>query len=420
MSDYFDRIERQLVRRVAAAPPGSARLSAGLRYLPPAAAVLVVIVVVAVFAGLRGNGSPDSPASGRGAELVFAAVGAGPYAPSGRAIEASVDILRRRLAAVLPGVRVARAGDLVVVRGARSSTRATILALAAPGELRFYDWEAAVLTPDGKTVASQLRTQGAAATEISQGAGASPPGGPQAGGLPLYQAVSLAAKLPAKAAAGSSRRGPQYYLFDRSASPACASAGQGRGGPPGGGGHCLLAGPAGRLGDLRLSLPAGVRPAHGQVLRVPQGIAVLQAANPTPGKTALVDSPKARFYVLEDRPSLTGADITDPRQSTDQSGQPDVAFGFSAHGAARFRNTAAAIARRGAALDTAGQTLNQHFAIALDNQLLTVPSIDFRAYPNGIAANGGADISGVLNSHAARILSILLRYGPLPVELVAR
>ena len=35
--------------------------------------------------------------------------------------------------------------------------------------LEFYDWEANALTPNGKTVASQLQTQDPNAVEISQG-----------------------------------------------------------------------------------------------------------------------------------------------------------------------------------------------------------------------------------------------------------
>src|SRR6201995_5679821 len=60
-------------------------------------------------------------------------------------------------------------------------------------QLFFYDWEANVLTPNGKTVASQLLTQDPTAQAISQG-GANGPGGTGAGGVPLYQAATLAAK----------------------------------------------------------------------------------------------------------------------------------------------------------------------------------------------------------------------------------
>src|SRR5947209_16345749 len=60
-------------------------------------------------------------------------------------------------------------------------------------QLYFYDWEANALTPNGKTVESQLITQDPTAVTMSQGAGQGP-GVPGAGGLPLYEAVKLAAK----------------------------------------------------------------------------------------------------------------------------------------------------------------------------------------------------------------------------------
>src|SRR6201996_455864 len=52
-------------------------------------------------------------------------------------------------------------------------------AVGQTAELYFYDWEATALTPNGKTVASQLLTQDPGALTISQGGGAGPglPGG---------------------------------------------------------------------------------------------------------------------------------------------------------------------------------------------------------------------------------------------------
>jgi preprotein translocase subunit SecD len=58
----------------------------------------------------------------------------------------------------------------------------------------------------------------------------------------------------------------------------------------------------------------------------------------------------------------------------------------------------------------------QHFAIALDGQLLTVPFVDFKQYPDGINGDHGADISGDLTPRSARDLAILLRFGPLPAD----
>jgi len=63
---------------------------------------------------------------------------------------------------------------------------------------------------------------------------------------------------------------------------------------------------------------------------------------------------------------------------------------------------------------------DQHFAIALDGRLVTVPSIDFRAYPDGIQSGNRADISGGFTARGARDLAALLRFGPLAVRLVAR
>jgi SecD/SecF fusion protein len=65
-------------------------------------------------------------------------------------------------------------------------------------------------------------------------------------------------------------------------------------------------------------------------------------------------------------------------------------------------------------------TLDQHFAVALDQQLITVPIIDFKIYPDGITGGGGADITGGFTIQSARALATLLRYRPLPVNLTTR
>ncbi len=63
--------------------------------------------------------------------------------------------------------------------------------------------------------------------------------------------------------------------------------------------------------------------------------------------------------------------------------------------------------------------LDQHFAIVLDGQILSVPSIDFRPYPDGIKTTT-ADISGEFTPTSARDLAAVLRYGPLAVVLTPR
>jgi preprotein translocase subunit SecD len=124
--------------------------------------------------------------------------------------------------------------------------------------------------------------------------------------------------------------------------------------------------------------------------------------------------------VLRDHGSLSGGAITHPQQSTDQSGDPDVSFGFTASGEKQFEQATAAIAHRGAVQSpVGGPQQDQHFAIAVDGQLISVPSIDFKTYPDGITGGGGADITGGFTRHSAQDLAILLRSGPLPVSLIA-
>ena len=72
-------------------------------------------------------------------------------------------------------------------------------------QLRFYDWEANVLTRNGKSVASQLPTRNPTALSISQG-GKGGTGYPGAGSMSLYDAVKLAAKQPVRRLAGNLSR----------------------------------------------------------------------------------------------------------------------------------------------------------------------------------------------------------------------
>jgi hypothetical protein len=421
VSDYFDRIERQLVDRVTAPSRRSRLIGLASGRLVPAGAVLVAVAVVAVFfaVGAR-RGTRVSPGSG-GTDLAYVARATKSSVPLQASIGLAVARLRERLAGVRPAVTVVRHGDQVTLRGVTPATRSTVQALARPGHLVLYDWEANALTPSGGTVASQLPRQDSTAMLISQGqtAGA----GAGAGGLSLYRAVRLASRQPVVAAGGDarlSRVGPLYYLFGAPKSRACAAAARLTGSGAAPGQHCLLAGPDASAGTLRNDLPAGVPTSDAEQLAVPQGTVVLQAAVATAGQSLSPSDPTAPFYVLRDHGALSGGDITHPRQSTDESGSTDVSFGFTASGQKQFEQVTAAIAHRGAVDSPSGvaNQQNQHFAIALDQQLLTVASIDFNSYPDGVTGGGGADISGALTIHSAQELATILRTGPLPANLI--
>ena len=303
------------------------------------------------------------------------------------------------------------------------------------GQLYFYDWEAnALIPPGGQTVASQLLSGNTSALTISQGTSGGP-GLPGNGSTPLYQAVQFASKQPEATYPRMSREGPQYYLFGAPGSAACAAAAKYYGTTVVQGQHCLLAGPdnetnpsttrAQATRNLYSGVPAGVtqsEAAQGQVLVVPQGITVLQAANATAGSQVKFTSSTAQFFVLRDNVALTGNDITNPTEGTDQTGSPDVQFGFTGVGASQFQKVTAQIAHRGETVSL-GTKYQQHFAVALggiQNQLVTVPQIDYTQFPDGIVESGGnsgADITGGFTTQTASDLASELRSGALPVNL---
>ncbi len=424
MSDYFDRVERQIVRNVEAGLPRSSRSPGASRYLASVAAVLVVIVVAGAFLVLHGSNRAPAPTSAEGNTVTvrFTASTIAPHAPLGPAIDRAVVILTERLGSTFPGVSVSRAGNEITVSApnATANTRARILALAGTTtQLAFYDWEANVITPNGKTVASQLQTQDPNAIEISQGTNAAP-GTPGAGSMNLYDAVKLASKQPRSASPSNSRRGPQYYIFGAPGSAACEAAAKANGTVPAAGQHCLLSGPDDDKSDLVSGLPAGVSASEGEIVTVPRGTVVLQAIPESFSKPTPIGDPSVQFYVLKDDVALGSRDITSPQQSTaPNTREPDVTFNFTSKGKSVFENVTANIAHRGDLVSGVGQTLNQHFAIALDDQLITVPFIDFKQYPDGINGDNGADISGNFTITSAQHLANELRYGPLPVSLRA-
>src|ERR1700722_18742963 len=288
-------------------------------------------------------------------------------------------------------------------------------------QMYFYDWEANALLPTGsstgKTVASQLLQQDQTALTISEGSGE-----PGAGSTTLYPAVQLAAKQPL--GKGGSQINDQYYLFGKGGTPACAAAARFYGVIEAATGeHCLLSGPDSAssrqtaLLNLKSGLPAGVSLSDGQMLVVKPGTVVLQAVPANPLSPPKAAAPNTQFYVLRDNVSLSGNEITNPQQSTDSGGNPDVTFGFAGHGANAFTSVTATIAHRGSEVSLGQNKLQQHFAVALDGVLITVPQIDYTQYPQGIPSSQGAEITGGFTVSSAQDLANLLRDGALPIGL---
>ncbi len=138
----------------------------------------------------------------------------------------------------------------------------------------------------------------------------------------------------------------------------------------------------------------------------------------------MIENAEPGWYALKDNPALSGTEITNPKQETDELGQPNVTFKFTDSGRQAFQEVTRKIAQRGAAQaigPTAGQEAEArsgHFAVVLDNEVKTRPIINFAENPDGIDGRTGAQISGGFTSNAdAQELASFLQRGALPINL---
>jgi SecD/SecF fusion protein len=277
-------------------------------------------------------------------------------------------------------------------------------------QLYFYDWEKNVIGPEGKPAPTD-----GSVTGDTTAAGA---GGPGTASTTEYQAVLRAAKRPpllhgnettwTKGCTPAQLNNCIYgtwYLVDNKR-------------------EVVLRGP--EETEKNLEVDTFRKPgAHLQVVHVNPGTVVVQAmpAQSENGKI-LNRSPNA-WYVLNDQYALTGGDITHPQQGFNEggggNGQPNVNFGFTGKGKGIFERITKEIAHRGQEAQLPGvapQSTLQHFAVMLEGQLLTVPSIDYRTYPEGIDATNGSEISGGFTITSAQELAEELQSGALPIKLV--
>lgn len=163
--------------------------------------------------------------------------------------------------------------------------------------------------------------------------------------------------------------------------------------------------------------PKGGPPAGSQVLKVPRGIVVVEADR-APNQPEDVQ----RFHVVEDDSELSGGDIKNPEQNFDpRTNEPIVTMEFTDDGRKAFAAVTKRIAERGASIlvppgGDREQTL-QRFAITLDDEIVSIATIDYRENPEGIDGRTGAQINGIGNIQETQDLAESLRIGALPVEL---
>ncbi|HET7856677.1 MAG TPA: hypothetical protein VFL41_09500, partial [Gaiellaceae bacterium] len=141
---------------------------------------------------------------------------------------------------------------------------------------------------------------------------------------------------------------------------------------------------------------------------------------------------KTYFYVFKYQPTdaehpipeMTGKDFEagSIRQDFDtHTNEPIVFFDFTPEGGQKFLEVTRTLAERGQRLWTryGGVRENwlQQFAIVLDREIKSAPTIDFRDNPAGIPPDNGAQITGIGSLVEARELALVLKTGALPVEL---
>jgi SecD/SecF fusion protein len=169
--------------------------------------------------------------------------------------------------------------------------------------------------------------------------------------------------------------------------------------------------------DQLKALGASGPPPGSTVLKVPQGLVVVEAER---SKNQPADV--HRYFVLEDDSELSGSDIKNPKQSFDQrTNEPIVTMEFTDAGRKAFARATKREADRGSRQlpppGTPKEQTFQHFAITLDNKIVSLAQIDYVENPEGIDGRTGAQIQGIGSLQEAQDLAENLRIGALPIDL---
>jgi SecD/SecF fusion protein len=310
---------------------------------------------------------------------------------TGDSINRAIDIMRKRvdqLGVAEPQIQRSGPDQIDVSLPDAKNADEAAAQVGTTAQMWFYDWEGSVLGKDCKPHPDDPNVTGG----LQAGSGV--------GAQSLFDAVNRAAKCP-RTNTGKESSGDKLYLVDQKAKK-------------------VLAGPEENQADLRRDALTKKVPFNAdQVVTVPQGVVLVRAEQSDPKA-----KPQNLWYALKDDPVLNGTKIKNPEQSFDngagESGAPNVTFDFTGGGAGIWEKFTKKLSQRAQELSLTlggGDNANQHFAISLDNELISVPQIDYRQYPNGIDSSGGSRISGGFTIDSAQRLANLLKSGALPIKL---
>ncbi len=304
-----------------------------------------------------------------GVELVYQGEPTPQSKVTPEAIDRAIDIIRERvdrLGVAEPEIQRLGSDQISVgLPGVKNLERAK-KQVGTTAQLLLYDWEANVV------------------------------GGPQTPIAGLYPAVKRASGQKPVKDANNSTTG-SYYLFKPN--------------------KTLAAGPDASRTDL-LSEFDGRAPKGYELLRIPEGTVVVRAERPP---NLSEDAPYERYFVLRDNPEVRGTDLKDPRQESDPTTrEPIVTFKFTDKGRENFQKVTRRLAERGQTRQIPGQPVDssfQTFAIVLDREVVSRPTINYQENPDGIDGRTGAQISGGFKLQEAQDLADVLKTGALPINL---
>ncbi len=344
-----------------------------------------------------------------GVQLIYQGRATAQAKVDSESLDRAIEIMRQRvdkLGVSQPEIKRSGASEITVALPSVSNAQRAQDQVGKTAQLYFYDWEPNVIGPNGQPAPTEATVTGG------------PNAGSATSGLQEYEAVQRALKRPAiirpndtTYQQGCTPQQPngciygQWYLLDTAHKK-------------------VLRGPE----DTEQNLYAdGYKPPAGttaKAVRVNPGTVLAQAQPILAADGKVTKASPESWYVLNDNPVLTGADIKNPRQSFDNgaggSGAPNVTFEFSSKGGKIFEKVTREIAQRGQAAQLPGvsrQAAVQHFAVVLDNQIITAPFIDYTANPGGIEATNGSQISGGFTITSAQNLADELQSGALPIKL---
>jgi SecD/SecF fusion protein len=290
-------------------------------------------------------------------------------------IDRAIEIIRDRVDALgvsEPEIAPLGADQIQISLPNVQDTQRAIEQVGDTAKLYFYDLEPNVVPLDPKT------------SEVT------PANLQQQSTTSLYDAVDVASKQKTTCGGVCTTTAPELYLFEKKS-------------------RQFVAGPETSKRDLFSTDEAKAVPKDDQkIFTVPRGTIVVEDQDNT-------DNPDAppSYFVLKDKPALSGDDIKNPEQNFDQNQQPNVTFDFTDEGRQAFQRITREIANRG----SASQGAPYAFAIVLDGKIVSRPIIDYNENPDGIDGRTGAQISGSFTTQEAQDLATFLKIGALPINL---